>query len=81
MSLKAGMIGLIKIDISLLSLFTEGVSVYVEDVHFIMGPNSKYMSKKEDFNQDVNAFYDTKDQTTNILRMQSKVKQELLREE
>ena len=50
MSLKAGMIGLIKIDISLLSLFTEGVSVYVEDVHFIMGPNSKYMSKKEDFN-------------------------------
>lgn len=48
------------------------MSIEVEDVSFIFGPNMGNLSKDEDF-ESPNSPYDTEDQANNIVRMFRKV--------
>jgi hypothetical protein len=73
-SLKAGMIGLVRVQLNLMSLFTDAINLYVEDVHIIVGPNTKHVSKLEDYKTDANSFYDITDPFTNIVRMMKQVR-------
>jgi len=46
-ALKAGMIAKLNISISAWGLFSESMTVNVEDVHFILGPRTSHLSKEE----------------------------------
>lgn len=54
---------------------SNSVSIHMEDVHFIVGPNTNHMSKDEDY-KNVNSDYDCHNPMTNIIRMMKQVQQE-----
>lgn len=53
-------------------IFGDTVSIEVEDVSFIFGPNMTNLSKDEDF-EPANTPYNTEDQIQNLVRMFRKV--------
>ena len=57
-----------------MSLFTDSINLYVEDVHIIVGPNTQHVAKLEDYSTDANSFYDITDPFTNIVRMMKQVR-------
>lgn len=60
------MIASLDIKISAWKLFSESMSVTIEDVHFILGPRTTHLSKHEDYNWDINWDYDENNPLANI---------------
>jgi hypothetical protein len=49
-------------------LFSESINVTIEDIHFILGPNTGSVSQPSEF-KDANSPYDLNDVIPNLLRM------------
>ena len=70
------MIAQMEIKISAWKLFSESMTVHVEDVHFILGPRTSHLSQKEDFDQNVDAPYDCEDPLVNAANMHKRVREQ-----
>lgn len=73
-ALKAGMIAKMDIKISAWKLFSESMSVSVEDVHFILGPRTSHLSENEDYCWDIRENYDCRNPLVNIAEMHKRVR-------
>jgi len=69
------MLAKVDIKISAFALFSESVSVSVEDVHFILGPRTSHMSTDEDYTWDVDAAYDCNNPLANAANMHKRVRE------
>ena len=52
---------------------SNSVDIHMEDVHFIVGPNTSHMNKAEDCPNDANSPYDCRDPMANIIRQMKRV--------
>lgn len=69
------MIAKMEIKISAWKLFSESMTVNIEDVHFILGPRTSHLSQNEDFDWDVDAPYDCDDPLVNAAAMHKRVRE------
>mmetsp|Transcript_7533 Transcript_7533/g.10686 ORF Transcript_7533/g.10686 Transcript_7533/m.10686 type:complete len:84 (+) Transcript_7533:218-469(+) len=70
------MIAKLDIKISAWKLFSESMSVNVEDVHFILGPRTSHLSKNEDYTWDIDAAYDCNEPLNNTAAMHKRVREQ-----
>ena len=48
---------------------SNSVDIHMEDIHFIVGPNTNHMSHAEHYSKNANSDYDCNNPMVNIIRM------------